>query len=271
MICLLLRLIKRWQVQPLTTAMSATEALPPLINHRSRCIWVKCLRRERYPRSHCSHCWCCSRSSCTSQCVAHATAHQPFDIGDRPDVMQLSSSVNECGQPSRIQGLLGVFPAMSTPTAHPWVLQTGGSTWSLPGVLLENRRHKVPRRLAHVTEVFIWEAKVQAADVDTRFLWRFVQKWGNAAKHDISQHTHAPHVCGYGDWGAANELRCRELWVAKQEVYVAAVGRELHGVAQVNELNAREWRVEVHQDVFRLQGREILRHNSDIDEIDMWI
>lgn len=38
-----------------------------------------------------------TQSSSLSQCVAHAAAHQPFDISDGPNIMQLPSSVNECG------------------------------------------------------------------------------------------------------------------------------------------------------------------------------
>ncbi len=79
-----------------------------------------------------------TQSSSPSQCVAHAAAHQPFDISDGPNIMQLLSSVNECGQPCRVQGRLGVLPTMCTPATHPRVLQTGSSAWPLPGILLQH-------------------------------------------------------------------------------------------------------------------------------------
>lgn len=197
-----------------------------------------------------------TQSPSPSQCVAHAAAHQPFDIRDGPNIMQLSPSVNECGQPCGVQGRLGVLPTVCTPAAHPRVLQTGGSARPLPGILLQRRGHKIPRRLAHIVEVFVREAEVQAADVDAGFLRRFVQKRGNAAEHHVRQHADAPHVRRDGDRRAPDELGRSKLWVSEQEVDIPAVGGQLHSIAQVDELNARSGRAEVHHDVLRLQDRE---------------
>lgn len=190
-----------------------------------------------------------------SQCVAHTAAHQPFDVGDGTGVVQLSSAVNEHGQAGRVQGCLGVFPSVCTPATHPRVLQTGGGARPLPGILLQQRGHKIPRRLAHITEVFIREAEVQAADVDAGFLWGFIQKRGNAAEHDISQHADTPQVCCDGDRCPADELGCSKLWVTEQEVDITAVGRQLNGIPQVDEFDARSRRVEVDHDVLRLQEK----------------
>lgn len=195
-------------------------------------------------------------SSPPSQCVAHAAAHQPFNVGDGPHVVQLSSPVDERGQSRGVQGRLGVLSAVGPAAAHPRVLQTGRSARPLPGVLLQHGRHKVPSSLAHIAEVLVWEAEVQSADVDTRLLRGFVQEGGDAAEHHVGQHAHAPHVRGYWDRRPSDELGRSELWVSQQEVDVAAVSRQLDCVAQVDELNAQSGRVEVHHDVLRLPREE---------------
>lgn len=188
-----------------------------------------------------------------SQCVAHAAAHQPFDVGDGPNVMQLSSSVNKRCQPCCVQGCLRVLSTMCTPTTHPRVLQTGCSAWPLPLILLQHWRDKIPRRLTHIAEVFIWEAEIQAADVDASFFWWFIQKWGNATEHHVSQHSNTPHVCCNRDRCATDELWCSKLWISEQEVDITAVGGQLDCITEVNELNARCRRVEVDHDVLRLE------------------
>ena len=197
----------------------------------------------------------------SSQSVSHAAAHQPLDVGDGSSVVQLSSPVNERGQPGRVQRRLGVLPPVRPPTTHPRVLQTGSSARPLPGILLQHRGHKIPGRLAHVPEVFVREAEVQAADVDARFFWRFIQKRGNAAEHHVDQHTHAPHISRNRDGRPSDELRGGKLGVSEQEVHVPAVGRKLDGVAEVDELNGRRRSSEVQHDVLRLPQREIrFRH-----------
>ena len=200
--------------------------------------------------------WWCSHCS-PSQCVAQTAAHKPFDVGDRPNIVELLPAVYKCGQARRVQGLLGVLSTVRAPTAHPGVLQTGCGTWPLPGVLLQQRGHKIPRRLAHVIEVFVREAEVQAADVDAGFLWRFVQKRGNSTEHHVSKHAHAPHVRRHRHRRPTDELRCGKLRVSQQEVDVAAVNRQLHRVAEVDELDAGRRGVKVHHDVLRLQEKQI--------------
>lgn len=201
-------------------------------------------------------CWD-TQSSSESQCVAHAAAHQPLDIGDGPGIVQLPSAIDECGQPRRVQGRLGVLPTMCAPATHPRVLQTESSARPLPGILLQHRGHKIPSRLAHIMEVLVRKAEVQAADVDAGFLRGFVQKRGDATEHHVSQHADAPHVCRNRHRRPPDELRSSKLWVSKQEVDIASVGGQLDGVAEVDELNARGGRVEVDHDVLRLQDREI--------------
>lgn len=201
-------------------------------------------------------CWD-TQSSSPSQCVAHAAAHQPLDIGDGPGIVQLPSAIDECGQPGRVQGRLGVLPTMRAPATHPRVLQTESSARPLPGILLQHRGHKIPSRLAHIMEVLVRKAEVQAADVDAGFLRGFVQKRGDATEHHVSQHADAPHVCRNRHRRPPDELRSSKLWVSKQEVDIASVGGQLDGVAEVDELNARGGRVEVDHDVLRLQDREI--------------
>lgn len=200
-------------------------------------------------------CTDCSGRVLPSHRVAHAAAHQPFDIGDGPHVVQLPPPVNEHGQPRGVQGRFGVLSSMCTPTTHPGVLQAGGRAWPLPLVLLQHRRDEIPRCLAHVSEVFVWETEVQAADVDAGFFWRFVQKWGNAAERHISQDSDTPHVCGNGDRGAADELGRSKLWTSKQEVDIPAMGGQLDSISKVDELNARCRGVEVDHDVLRLEER----------------
>lgn len=200
--------------------------------------------------------WWCSRFS-PSQCVTQTAAHKPFDVGDGPDIVELLPAVYKCGQTRSVQGLLGVLSTVRAPTTHPGVLQAGRGTWPLPGVLLQQRGHKIPRRLAHVMEVFVWEAEVQAADVDASFLRRFVQKRGNAAEHHVSQHTHAPHVRRHRHRRTTDELRCSKLRVSQQEVDVAAVNRELDRITEVDELDAGCRGVKVHHDVLRLREKQI--------------
>lgn len=53
---------------------------------------------------------------------------------------------------------------------------------------------EVPRRLAHAVEIVLWEAVVEAANVQTGLLDAFVQKWGRPAEHHVRQHTQTPQV-----------------------------------------------------------------------------
>lgn len=192
-----------------------------------------------------------------SQCVAQAAAHKTFDVGDRPDIVELLPAVDKCGQARAVQRDLGILSTVRSPTTHPGVLQTGGGARPLPGVLLQQRGHKIPRRLAHVTEVIVWEAEVQAADIDAGFLRRFIQKRGNAAEHDVSQHAYAPHICRHRHRRPTDQLGRSKLWVSQQKVDVAAVNRELDSIAKVDELDAGCRRVKVHHDVLRLQEDQI--------------
>lgn len=53
---------------------------------------------------------------------------------------------------------------------------------------LQQQAHKVLGSGAHSLEVVLWEAEVQAADVQTRLLQAFIQEGRGAAQHNIGHH-----------------------------------------------------------------------------------
>ena len=145
--------------------------------------------------------------------MAHTARHQTLDVGDWAHVMQLPATVYEGSQPARIQRGLGVVAAVGT---NPGVLQAGRRSGPFARVLLKHGGYEVPCGLADSAEVLVREAEVQLANVHTGLLQALVKERGDSAQHDVSQHANAPHGGGQRHWCSLDQLRSRELWVAKE-------------------------------------------------------
>lgn len=106
-----------------------------------------------------------------SEGVTHCAAHKSFNVCHRSDVMKLFASVYKRSESDGVQWRFGVIPTMS---ADPGVLQARGRARPFPWVLVKRGHDEVFGGLADPTEIVLWKAEVQPADVDAGLLQTFV-------------------------------------------------------------------------------------------------
>lgn len=172
-----------------------------------------------------------------------------LDVGDRPHVILMLAAFYEARQAGGVQGDFGVAAIVGL---QPGMLQAGGCRGPPPEVFLQDHIDEVSGSIAHATEVFMWEAKVHPAHVDTCLLFTLIQEGGHATQHDIRQYPNAPDVCAQGDGDALDHFWGGKLGVPQQVVDVE-VPRDLDGILQVYELHSRYWNAKVNEQVFRLR------------------
>lgn len=160
-----------------------------------------------------------------------------LDVGHRPHVVLMLAALYEACQARGVQGDLGVAAVMGL---QPGVLQARGCCGPPAKVFLQDHVDEVSGSIAHAAEVFVREAEVHSAHVDTGLLFALVQEGGHPTQHDVCQNPDAPDVCAQGDGDALDHFWSGKLGVPQQVVDVE-VTRDLDGVLQVNELHPRHW------------------------------
>lgn len=94
-----------------------------------------------------------------------------LDIGNRPHIVLVLAAFYEAGQAGGVQRDLGVAAVVGL---QPRVLQAGGCCGPPPEVFLQDHIDEISGGIAHATEVFMGEAEVHPAYIDTRLLFALI-------------------------------------------------------------------------------------------------
>lgn len=138
-------------------------------------------------------------------------------IGNRPNVILMLAAFYEACQTGSVQGDLGVAAIVGL---QPWVLQTGGCCGPPPEVFLQDHIDEISGSIAHAAEVFMGEAEVHPAHIDTCLLFALIQEGGDPTQHDIGKNPYAPDVCAQRDRNALDHFWGSKLRIPQQVVDV---------------------------------------------------